>query len=715
MKILNGMRFNAKLPLFITGLSLCLAATITVAAGYLSSRSYKEFYEEKMDAILVAKRYEMESYLRDIEADLRYHASNAYVAEAVEAFTQSWKALGGDAEKTLQRLYITENPHPEGDKHLLTAASSGSDYDAAHNRFHPTFRNLMEDRGYYDVFLFDLEGNLIYSVFKELDYATNMNTGQWKDTDLANAFRAAMKLQARDVAFFDFRPYGPSYDAPASFMSSPIYSDAGSRIGVLVYQMPIDRLNALMQSRAGMGDTGEMMIVGEDFTARTDSIFTEGSDILKTRVHNEVVRAALSGKSTSGILETHRGTTQVVTARQMNFKGVPYALVGLMDVDEVNQPVNTLLMSIIIGSLIVLAVISVAGFLFARSITKPLSNLTANMRRLADNDLSIEIAKAERQDEIGDMTRAMEVFKENALARRDAGEREKEAIIAHEERQKRIDARIEAFRNDIALITTELTQSSGTMTDTSSLLSQMATDANERASNASRASEEASTNVQTVASAAEELTSSIGEINRQITQAVNVIDKTSEVTANASGKVVNLDQAANKIGEVVTLIQDIAEQTNLLALNATIEAARAGEAGKGFAVVATEVKALASQTGKATEEISAQIAGIQNSTRETVEAIKAIANMMNDVKQYSSAIAAAVEEQGAATQEISRNIGEAAQGTETVAFNVTGMSETVEQTSSSASGLRQTADVLRQRTVELDDAINSFIQDVMAA
>lgn len=714
MKFLNRLRLSAKLPLFITALSLSLAVVITATAAFLSSRSYTEFYEDKIDAILVAKRYEMESYLRDIEADLRYHASNAYVAEAVEAFTQSWKALGGDAEKTLQRLYITDNPHPEGDKHLLTAASSGSDYDAAHNRFHPTFRNLMEDRGYYDVFLFDLEGNLIYSVFKELDYATNMNSGQWKDTDLANAFRAAMKLQARDVAFFDFRPYGPSYDAPASFMSSPVYSDAGSRIGVLVYQMPIDRLNALMQSRAGMGESGEMLIVGEDFTARTDSIFTEGSDILKTRVDNEVVRAALSGKNASGLVQTHRGE-QIVTARQMNFKGVPYALVGMKDTQEVNKPVNTLLMSIIIGSLVVLAVISLAGFLFARSITKPLSNLTANMRRLADNDLSINIEASKRADEIGDMTKAMEVFKENAIARRDADEREKEAVIAREERQKRIDARIAAFRNDIALITTELTQSSGTMTDTSSMLSQMATDANERASSASRASEEASTNVQTVASAADELTSSIGEINRQITQAVNVIDKTSEITASASGKVVNLDQAANKIGEVVTLIQDIAEQTNLLALNATIEAARAGEAGKGFAVVATEVKALASQTGKATEEISAQIAGIQGSTRETVEAIKAIANMMNDVKQYSSAIAAAVEEQGAATQEISRNIGEAAQGTEMVAANVTGMSETVEQTSSSASNLRNTADTLRERTVELDEAINSFINDVVAA
>jgi methyl-accepting chemotaxis protein len=716
MNFLKNLRLSAKLPLVIVGLALMLTIITTSLTANLAGTAFHNEAENKLQGIVKAKAHELEAYLHSIERDLTVQAEHPYTVEALKAFEAAYADLGMMADIELQKIYIEKNPNPVGKKDMLNDGGTGSNYDVAHAKYHPLYHKLQQTNGYYDVFLFNMKGDLVYTVFKELDFATNMNTGQWKETDLANAFRAGTKLGAGEISFFDFRPYAPSYGAPASFMSTPVIEN-GKTIGVMVYQMPIDAINEVMNSKAGLGNTGETLLVGADYLVRNDSTFTDDNDILITKIEHPSVSKALAGEASNAenVETAHRGTKQELQAEPFVYAGTQMAIVALLDMAEIKAPIQTLLNKITLAAVAALVLIGGVGFMFARSITKPLSKITKQMNMLAEQNLDFELCQRDRKDEIGDMNRTMAVFKRNVLERRQLRENAERETAARIERAKQVEQRIARFRVEVGQIADELLRNADNMGQTADGLSSVAEDASEQASSASRASEEASTNVQTVASAADQLTSSIQEINRQITQSAGLIEKTSTISNNANSKVKTLDQAAMKIGEVVTLIQDIAEQTNLLALNATIEAARAGEAGKGFAVVATEVKALAEQTAKATGEISAQINGIQGSTKETVDAIEAISSMMNDVKQFSSAIAAAVEEQGAATQEISRNVGEAAAGTQMVAENVNNMSRTVEITAQSADDVRDVATAVQERTKHLDGVIDAFIDDVSAA
>ncbi len=283
------------------------------------------------------------------------------------------------------------------------------------------------------------------------------------------------------------------------------------------------------------------------------------------------------------------------------------------------------------------------------------------------------------------------------------------------DRQTAVNERIAAFQTEISEKLDGVGRMVSEMRSSADQLGTVAQDTSGRASSVSEASETASSNVQMVATAAEELSSSITEIARQVEQTTGIVKKATENAQTSNQKVAGLAEAANRIGEVVTLIQAIAEQTNLLALNATIEAARAGDAGKGFAVVAAEVKELANQTSKATEEIGAQISAIQAETRDAVNSIGAIAATMDEVNSYTAAIAAAVDEQGAATKEISRNVTEAADGTGRVAANLGGMRDSVERTGRSVSSMVDITETLDRETAGMRQAIDSFLSEVAVA
>ena len=286
---------------------------------------------------------------------------------------------------------------------------------------------------------------------------------------------------------------------------------------------------------------------------------------------------------------------------------------------------------------------------------------------------------------------------------------------ANSERQERTDALIDAFRGEVQGLLDQVAEKCGVLGDTARTLSDTADNTGSRVDATGAVTQQMSTNVETIASAAEELSASIAEIGGQVGQATSVVQRVTETTRSANDKISGLATAAQKIGEVVNLIQDIAEQTNLLALNATIEAARAGEMGKGFAVVASEVKSLANQTAKATEEIGAQISAIQSSTGDAVSAIRDIAETMEDVNTYTSAIAQSVDQQGAAANEISSNIQSASGGTREVADNIQGIGEAATDSIRSAALVRETAEDFTGRSTDLQNSIGKFLRDVLAA
>jgi len=712
----------AKFPLrksipIITATLAILAALVTGMTGYVISRSSLDIAaRDKLEALAVSRKNALGDYLGSIEQDLRTMALNTSTRDMLQSFKLSWKALGKDAEQKLQKLYITDNPHPTGQKENLDAAEGNTPYNSIHARFHPSVRTFLREREYYDIFLFDPEGNLVYSVYKELDYATNLVTGKWKDSGLGKVFRAARDNQKVNfITFDDFAAYAPSADAPASFIASPILRPDGTFLGVLAFQMPIARINSVMQQKAGMGESGETYIVGDDFLMRSDSRFSKESTILKTKVETATVKDALAGKNGVRVVPDYRDIPVYSAFESIEYHGTRWAILAEIDEIEVLEPVDHMRNMILILVTIVVAISAVTGVWFGRAIATPLTDAVNSMTELANGNLDVELKVMERDNAIGRISRALGDFRDKLVANREMEAQQAQEREAKEERAAFIAQKTGDFDKGVTAIISSVDSASTQMESTAKVMSDAANTAGEQCNAVASASEEASTNVQTVASAAEELSATISEIGGQVNQANEISTNAVTETKNASEKVEGLAVSAQKIGEVLGLITDIAEQTNLLALNATIEAARAGDAGKGFAVVASEVKNLANQTAKATEEIGGQISDIQSATNETVTAIQGIGTVVNQINEISTTIAAAIEQQGAATQEIARNVEQASAGTKEVSNNITGVSDATQETGDKSREVLDAAQLMSNQAGELRQQVEQFLDDIKAA
>ena len=578
----------------------------------------------------------------------------------------------------LQYQYISNNINPLGEKENLDAASDGTTYSQLHGKYHPQVRSYLRKFGYYDIFLCDLDsGDIVYSVYKEMDYTTSLRTGPYKDTNFAKAFQLAANAESKDATFIvDYEKYVPSYDDPASFISSPVY-DGDKKIGVAIFQMPIDRISAIMDERTGLGNSGETYAVGNDNLFRNESRFiddlvAEGTLSRPTTIINPEVKvtttaaqdALVNGNSDTEIIDDYRGapvlsswapiTVYKGSAESGGVEPIRWALMSEIDLAEVRAPLTV--GNMFAGAWLILIPLGI-GLGLAYWVSSRIAGQAASINDMISSiGIGIFDARAEKvtSDELGDVAISLNAMCDNTLSLIQSNEEREEiqtsieTLIGEMENIAAGDLTIDAevkdditgsiagtvnnmtqqLRSIVARVQTatdQVRQSAGSI---ASVSNQMSEETDQQATEISVASDrvlDITNKIKSVATQSEDTVKMAQQARetasrgyKAVSDTVDGMDRIREQVQATSKRIKRLGESSQEIGEIVQLISDIADRTSILALNASIQAAMAGDAGQGFAVVAEEVERLAERSTDATKQISTLIKAIQTETSEAI-------------------------------------------------------------------------------------------------
>ncbi|MBS0125424.1 methyl-accepting chemotaxis protein [Thetidibacter halocola] len=680
-----------KVPILIVVPTVLITVAVALASLYLAKDALERQRTLAYDQFLADRVSGLEGWIDNITTDLQGLSANKATREAIAAFSQGWVMGMQNPTETLQRLYITDNPNPVGEKDALDDAGDRSLWSKAHATFHAGFRDIQQTRGYYDLFLFDRAGNLVYSVFKETDFATNFIDGPYAASGLGEAFRASVDAEPGAVHFTDFARYQPSAGAPAMFAAMPAFDRNGARIGVVALQVPIDQIVRIVSDSAILGKTGLVYVTGADGIARSASRFDGGHDVLQRLPDLPHLSGLTAGESR--MMEGGPGLSGnpvLVELEPVDFGGKPLFVVLEQDLDEALATEHALAKTSLYQILFVVLIVGAVAYLIARYVVGRILALSESVKDIAAGRYEKLVAQTKTGDELGDIARALENFKRELEAGREAmKERENRAAEQMQVMQRvggaldelakgRLDCVIdehfpEAFEvlrenfnatvESLGQIVTELRSVADDIDEDARTLSSGADNLSQRTEN------QAATLEQTAA-AMEEITKSVSSTAQGAREIVSAAAKArqqaengQEVRMRAVDAMGSIETSSKQIGQIIQVMEDIAFQTNLLALNAGVEAARAGEVGRGFAVVASEVRALAQRSSDSASEIRSLIANssdnVSNGVRLVSDMGKAIEDILAEVSHVTGqieAIASGSAEQATGLAEINNGI-----------------------------------------------------------
>lgn len=685
----------------LIGLNVAITAICITTLGIMGSRevtgSVKEIGGENLVGIMRERENQLTQKIDTIQKDLRFMASDRATVRSMIDFRAGFDSIvddltaqgvrdaqdtgamdayfnqvfgprlaeNGEADRgaraytpadpnarAAQRLYIAKNSHPVGSKHELDRSGEVIRYNEVHGERHTHFRDFVGSFGLYDLFLIDPDGDIVYSVFKEADYATNIVSGPYASSGLSRVFSDAKKMRAGEVALVDFSSYEPSYGAPAWFCASPLF-DGNELVGVLAYQIPTDYINEIIGK--GFGETGQSIIVGDDRRLRSIAMNTPDLSVFDEALESEAVERGLGGNDAPVVCTDHRGERVLTLSQRIDFGPFAWYIIGTQDEHELLAPARAVMMSNIQNGAIVALLMLPLGFWFSRSLSRPIRQIVDVLHEMSKGNLTARI-RLDRNDELGMLTGSV-----NSMG----------------EELARVLGEVQMSSNEVASAATEIAASAEQLT--SGMEAQR-----QQTAQVSAAIEEMSSSVTEVAQSSSEVAKNseeAGNLARDggavVQETVHGMDAIREQVNQSVEAVGMLGELSEKIGAIVEVINDIADQTNLLALNAAIEAARAGEHGRGFAVVADEVRKLAERTMSATGEVSESVKAIQDGTRSAVDfmeagkhkvddgmghaqragsALEEIVSSASAITPMIQTIAAAANQQAAAANEISQNI-----------------------------------------------------------
>jgi len=753
----KNFSLGAKLSLVILSGFILLGTTVAFFAVMQSQKSLKEATFGQLNAVRQSQISAIESYMNNIGNSLKAIAFQEGTMMAMEEFADAFSNIEeyfelserevvsslneinnreylskisydvlnapskrsadsylpkSKAGKLLQYMMIYKNSYPAGSKNKLTKTEFVNPYNTTHIQYHHSFDELLRDFALYDVFLVNPDGDIVYSVYKEKEFGTNLANGVYKDSGFGEVFRKAKNASAGKVVFSDFKPYEPSYNAPTMFIGTQIIIE-GEIAGYIMFQVPGKTINEIANfsgkfEEAGMGKSGQSVIIGQDMTLRNDSRFLKkiltkdkfvkasGTTVASYKVNTKASKMAVSGQTGHAVFKNSIGKKVMASYSNIKIFDTNWGIVVQMTTDEALAGANHLRNIIILISIIVTVIsVAVTLIIIKKTVINKILELTSVTKNIAtgDGDLTQRIPVT-TTDEIGVLAEYFNKFIGNVHNIVRDVQQSAQSVASGTTQLAATTEELNMTFNEQAHSVTSLAGAMEELNSTTNEITNSCVSALDKAKEASDVTEDGK-----------------HRIDMTVTKIEDIKHQTQELSETVNG----LSQSSIQIADILNVINDIADQTNLLALNAAIEAARAGEAGRGFAVVADEVRKLAERTQGATGEISGIIGDFQKNTQSAASSMSAAessvqdgVDMMNETRVVFDSIVSSVEEIETANNTINSAIEEQVTTINSVTADIQGIASSVEESSNAIGEVTQTISDQDQQAEDLKHMVERF-------